>query len=173
MNINQLLEDKSINAIQKRKQISKAIESNLLTLVEIKTVDIDDKGVGIILEAMEALSRLNSEIADIEWLNYACTHILSNSNTVKREASRVVGNVAHLFPDSLSDTVEKLLKNANNDGTVVRWGSAYALGRIILIPQYANNNLFDTLVNLAEQETENGVKNQYLTGIKKAKRLRK
>ena len=173
MDINHLLKDKSTKATQKREQISNAIESNQVTLGKIKTVDIDDKGVGIILEAMEAVSRLNAEIADIEWLNYAGAHIASNSNTVKREASRVVGNIAYLFPDSLSDTVQKLLKNINNDSTVVRWGSAYALGRIILIPRYANSELFDMLVDLVEQETQNGVKNQYLTGIKKAKQLRK
>ena len=173
MDINHLLEDKSIKTAQKRDQISDAFENGTITVSNMKTYVIDDKGVGIILEAMEAVSRKNPEASDIEWLDYAGKHILSSSNTVKREALRVVGNIAHLFPDSLFDVVQTLLKNTNNDGTVVRWGSAYALGRIILIPQYANSDLFDTLVDLAEQETENGVKSQYLTGLKKANRLRK
>ena len=111
MNTTQLLEDKSIKATQKRDQISDAIENRIITVSEIKIYTIDDKGAGIILEAMEAVSR-------------------------KR-------------------------------------GSAYALGRIILIPEYANSKLFDMLTALAEQETENGVKNQYLAGLKKAKKLLK
>ena len=173
MNVNQLLMDKSIKAIQKREQLSSAIENKIITVGEIKATVTDDKGVGIILEAMEEVSRKNPEASDVEWLNYACAHILSDTNTVKREASRVVGNIACLFPDSLTETIHNLLKNTKDEGTVVRWGSAYALGRIILIPQYATSGLFDTLIDLAEQEAENGVRNQYLAGIKKAKRLQR
>ena len=173
MNINQLLADKSIKATQKREQISNAIESKIVTVEEIKVVATDDKGIGIILEAMEAVSRNNPEVASIDWLNYACVHILSNANTVKREASRIVGNIGGLFPDDLAEAIQNLLDNTKDESTVVRWGSAYALGRIILIPQYANSNLFELLTVLAEQETENGVKNQYLNGLKKAKRFRK
>ena len=173
MNIPHLLSDKSIKASQKREQISNSIENNNITIEEIKKFTTDDKGIGTILEAMEALSQKNPEIADIEWLNYACANILSKSNTVKREASRVAGNIAHLFPDSIAETIRNLLKNTKDESTVVRWGSAYALGRIILISQYANSVLFDKLVDLAENEIENGVKNQYLSGLKKAKKLLK
>jgi hypothetical protein len=61
------------------------------------------------------------------------TYISSSSNSLKREASRVVGNIAHLFPDNLDDAIKMLMDNTNSDVTVVRWGSAYALGRVILI----------------------------------------
>jgi hypothetical protein len=46
------------------------------------------------------------------------------------------------------------------------------MSRIIRIPHYANSELFDTLTDLSEQEQENGVKNQLLGGLKKAKKLR-
>ena len=173
MNISHLLADKSIKAIQKREQISAAIENNVITVGEINTYAIDNKGVGLILEAMEAVSRRKPGAADIEWLNYAGAHISSTSDAVKREASRVVGNIAYLFPDSIAGAIRDLLNNTKAEGTVVRWGSAYALRRIILIPQYANSNLFDALTKLAENETESGVKNQYLNGLKKAWKLLK
>jgi len=43
---------------------------------------------------------------------------------VKREASRVVGNIAHLFSDDLETAIHSLMENTKNDGTVIRWGSA-------------------------------------------------
>ena len=173
MDILYLLADKSIKATEKREQIAQALENGETTVKEIKTYALDDKTVGIILEAMESVSRTRPQAADIEWLNYAGTYITAASNTVKREASRVVGNISHLFPDKIDGLLPSLLENTKSDGTVIRWGSAYALGQIVRIPKFANSNLFDVLTDLAEQEAENGVKNQYSNGLKKAKQLRK
>jgi len=44
------------------------------------------------------------------------------------------------------------------------------LGRIVATPDYANSDLFEKVVKLAEAENENGVKNQYLAGLKKAEK---
>jgi hypothetical protein len=173
MDILALLNDKSIKSTEKREQIAKAIIIGSITVKDLKTYEFDEKKAGIVLEAMESISRDNLGVIDKEWLNYAESYISSSSNSLKREASRVVGNIAHLFPDSLDDAIKMLMDNTKNDGTVVRWGSAYALGRIILIPKYTNGKLFDVLTDLAERETENGVKNQYLGGLKKANKLRK
>ncbi|MDR0819889.1 MAG: HEAT repeat domain-containing protein [Oscillospiraceae bacterium] len=173
MDIAALLNDKSIKSTDKREQIANAIRAGEISVKDIRTAGFDEKKTGIILEAMESVSRDNSDVVDIEWLSYAEAYISSSSNSLKREAARVVGNIAGLFPDSLDDSIKMLIENTKNDGTVVRWGSAYALGRIILIPKYADSELFDVLTDLAERETESGVKNQYLGGLKKAKKLKK
>lgn len=65
-----------------------------------------------------------------------------------------------------------MIQNTQDEGTVIRWGSAYALSRIIVIPQYANSSLFERIQDLCEKENENGVKNQYVKAIKKAEKLR-
>ena len=64
------------------------------------------------------------------------------------------------------------MENTKHESTVVRWGSAYALARIIQIPKYANNELYDVIEDLCEQETDNGVKNQFANGLKKAKKIK-
>lgn len=69
-------------------------------------------------------------------------YILSSDNSCKREASRIVGNLANKFPTKLENAITALLQNAGNDGTVIRWASAYALSRIITIPHYAKSPLF-------------------------------
>jgi hypothetical protein len=78
-----------------------------------------------------------------------------------------------MFPNNLETAIQNLLENTKNEGTVIRWASAYALAKIIQIPQHANSELYDTLNELYEQEQENGVKNQLQNGLKKAKRLKK
>jgi len=175
MDIVSLLDNKTIKAIEKREQIAEAIRMKSITIQDIQSVKdvLDDKKMALVLEAMEAVTGKNPETADIEWLKFVENFIASASNNLKREASRVVGNIAHIFPDGLEATIPCLMENTANDGTVVRWGSAYALARIIQIPQYANSELFGILTDLCEQEQENGVKNQYANGLKKAKKLRK
>jgi hypothetical protein len=172
MDIVSIINDKSLKSTDKREQIADALRAGKITVQEIESGGFDEKGIGLILEAMESVSGRDPDLADSEWLAFAKTYILSKSNSLKREASRVVGNIAHRFPGDLEDVIQMLMENTKNDGTVVRWGSAYALGRIILIPEFANSDLFDLLADLAEQEPENGVRNQYLNGLKKAKKLR-
>ena len=173
MDIAHLLSDKTTKAIQKREHIVYAIERHQISITALRACATDDKSTGVILEAMESVSKHAPSVADIEWLHYAIEHISSKSNTVKREASRVVGNIAHLFPDHIANAVEKLMANTGNPGTVVRWATAYALGQIVRMPRYANSELFDAVDTLAKCETETGVKNQYLSGLKKGVKIRK
>jgi hypothetical protein len=109
----------------------------------------------------------------LDWLVFVQNFITSKSNNLKREASRIVGNIADLFPDNLEVAIQNLMSNTEDGSTVIRWGSAYALSRIIHVPKYANSDFYDILTDLCEREQENGVKNQLLNGLKKAKKLKK
>jgi hypothetical protein len=174
MDIISLLNNETMKALEKRQEIVKAIQTQLITIKEIqasKTV-LDDKKLALVLEAMEAVSSKTPEIANLDWLKFAQEHITSKSNSIKREASRIVGNIAHLFSNDLETAIQNLLENTKNEGTVIRWASAYALAKIIQIPQHANSGLYDILNGLCEQEQENGVKKQILNGLKKAKQLK-
>jgi hypothetical protein len=174
MDIISLLNSKNLASIERREEIAQAIRLKIISIQELQPLKaiLDDKKMALVLEAMEEVTEKNPEIADIKWLEFAQGFIAAKSNSLKRESSRIVGNIAHLFPLSLEAAIESLMQNTRSGGTVVRWGSAYALGRIIMISQYANSKLFDILSDLCEQEEENGVKNQYLNGLKKAKKLR-
>ena len=169
-----LLENSSLKSIEKRKMIEEAINSNATTINDIKAFKnvVDDKKMAIILEAMEAVTAKNPKIADLEWLEFCQEFILSPSNNLKRESSRIVGNIAHLFPNDLEMPIRMLMANTKNDSKVIRWGSTYAFARIIAIPQHANSELYERLKELCEREQDNGVKNQLLSGLKKAKKLR-
>lgn len=53
-----------------------------------------------------------------------------------------------LYPNDLDKPIKSLLNNANDNGTVVRWSAAYALSRIIILPEYANSKLYNQLVEI-------------------------
>ena len=133
---------------------------------------MNDREITKELEVIEAASRDNPTAVTESDFNLAMQFIDSENNAQKREASRVVGNGAAAFPEKLDEVIPKLLKNTKNTGTVVRWSAAYALGRIVALPEYANSDLFDTVTKLAAAETDNGIKNQYLAGLKKAEKQR-
>ncbi len=175
MDLANILCTKELKAVERRLKIAEALRMGTISIEEIIKIasDSDDKSIATVLEAMEEVTGKDPNIATIEWLQFAETHIDSKSNNLKREASRIIGNVAHLFENNLDVSIRKLLENTTNEGTVVRWGSAYAFARIIVLPCFANSPLFDKLTQICETETENGVKNQYIKGLKKALKLRK
>jgi hypothetical protein len=173
MSIINVLHDKGKKAVEKRALLVEGIRKNTLSIEDVTVLaDMTEKDIGIVLEAMEEVSRIEPTFSSTVWLSFAEKYIEADNNTLKREASRVIGNIASLYADGLDGIVPKLLANSGDDGTVVRWGSGYALGRIILIPQYAKSDLFEKLVTIAEAEQENGVRNQYVSGLKKAKKIR-
>jgi len=167
----ELLKDASLTAVEKREAIAREIESGEIGIRQIERASetLGEKGLAILLESMEAVSLRNPGLAEIGWLRFAGRWIDSASGSVKREASRLVGNLAARFPNDLSPAIEKLLENTSDSGTVVRWASAYALARIVVLPEYAGGDLVQTVTAIAEREQNGGVKNQYLKALKRVK----
>ena len=136
MDVIEALHDKGKKAVEKRDLIVEGILDKTLFVEEIADLPgMTEKDVGIILEAMEEVSRTEPSLSSIAWLSLAEKYIEADNNTLKREASQVIGNIASQYAERLDSIIPKLLANSNNDGTVIRWGSGYALGRIILIPK--------------------------------------
>lgn len=175
MNIIEVLESKELKSIDKRGVIADALNEGELTVPQIvELVDaINAKKLPIVFEAIEAVTNSDAEKCELSWLQFATDNISSEHHTIKREASRIIGNIAHQFPHHLDKAIGSLLVNTKNESKVVRWGSAYAFAGIIVIPAYANSDLFDQLTEIANSEVENAVKNQYLKALKKAATFRK
>jgi HEAT repeat protein len=89
---------------------------------------------------------------------------------IKWESAKVMGNIAKIFPEDLSNAIESLLVNAKSDGTVVRWASAFALGEILKLKLEYNTALLPQIEKLSDAEEDNGVKNKYLGAIKKIRK---
>lgn len=174
MTIPEIMNNKSLKRLEKRTFLAEAIinrECNFSIILEA-CESLPEKNISLLLEAIEEVSRSKEFTLDADYLDLAEKYILSSDNSCKREASRIVGNLANKFPTKLDNAIAALLQNTKNDGTVIRWASAYALSRIIILPQYAKSPLFEQISDLCAKENESGVKNQYIKALKKAEKMR-
>lgn len=172
MNPELLLQDATINAKAKAAQIGKWLLNKELLVDELidfaKNQDTVNKATCI--EAMEYATKKIPEIATRNLLNYATNSLKSVTPRVKWESAKVIGNIAKLFPDDLKKTVANLLANTENQGTVVRWATAFALAEILKLKTSLNTTLVAAIENIYKNEADNGVKKKYLEGLKKFKK---
>lgn len=169
MRLADIFKDKSIKKIDARAMIVDGILRGDYTVEEIESTshELKENKISTILEAIEEISNKGLIVLSLEYLEFAIKYISSKENSCKREASRIVGNLASQYPQAVWDCIPALLDNTKADGTVIRWGSAYALSRIILLDEYRNTNLYEKLVTICDNEQDNGVRNQYLKAFKK------
>ena len=175
MNIIELLKDKSFKGTERRQAVVNMIVSGELTVNEVAAIATNngEKQIATILEAVEEVSNKHLCPLEAAWLQWAEPYISSENNSCRREASRIVGNMAAQYPDLLDEAIERLMKNTSDEGTVIRWAAAYALSRIVILDRYAKSDLYDRLVAVCDREEDNGVKNQYLKALKKAAKIKK
>ena len=168
-----LLTQKDVKKIEVREQLVSAIADGSFSLEDFKSRagELNDKQTATFLEAVEAVTGKKLRLLSADYLHFAEQYILSDNNSCKREASRIVGNMAADYPEELETAVSALLKNTVDSGTVVRWGSAYALARIIMLEHYRNSGLVQTVRDIYEVEEESGVKNQYNKALRKIKAI--
>lgn len=174
MTIKQIIDDKTIKRLEKRNALIEGILNRNFDFSAVTAACslLPEKKISLLLEAIEEVSRSKEFALEEDYLKLSESYILSSDPSCKREASRIVGNLAAAFPENLDHAITALMQNANHDGTVIRWASAYALSRIVIIPQYARGPLFEQISNLCEKEKETGVKNQYSKALKKAQKIR-
>ena len=173
MDVFEILNDKSIKKLEARKLIADSISDGSFSLSDFsgRAEELKDRQTATFLEAVESVTGQKDSRLGVEYLKFVEKYILSDNNSCKGEASRIVGNMAHLYPDELGVAIEALLKNTSVSGTVVRWGSAYALARIIVLERYRNSDLVNTVRDIYEAEQENGVRNQYAKALKRIKAI--
>lgn len=175
MSIVELLKDKSLKGTERRQAVVNMIVAGELTVNDVAAISaiIGEKQIATVLEAVEEVS--NKRLCPLEsaWLQWAMPSISSENNSCRREASRIVGNMAAQHPDLLNDAIEPLMRNTSDEGTVIRWAAAYAFSRIVVLDRFAKSDLYDRLVAVCDREEDNGVKNQYLKALTTAAKIRK
>ncbi len=119
------------------------------------------------IEAIEYATKTNPEIATIECLNFVAASLKEKAPRVKWESARVIGNIAHRFPEKLDIAINNLIINSKHNGTVVRWSSAYALGQIIKTKNENTKYLIPIIETLCVSEEKNSIKKIYSDALKK------
>ena len=95
----------------------------------------------------------------IEYINYKAPR-------VKWGIPESIGYLAKTYPDEVAKAVPKLLENAKNKSTVVRWCAAFGLTNIAKNNLKLQDGLVEKFNQLIEIEQNNGVKNVYLKALK-------
>lgn len=119
------------------------------------------------IEALEFATKQKPAIADKKCFLFVSTALTAKAPRVKWESARVIGNVAHLFPDNLDEAIKNLLVNSEHEGTVVRWSAAFALGEILKLRTKYNNQLMPAIEAIIGREEKNSIKKIYLEAVKK------
>lgn len=172
MALAELLSDKTKKAKEKVETISRWLLEDSLPTEELIVFaeKAKDPEKATCIEAIEFATRQDSKIADENVFAFVTKTLKEKAPRVKWESAKVIGNIVHLFPTKLSKPITNLLANTENDGTVVRWATAFAIGEILKLKTKHNKDLMHAVEALCEREQDNGVKKKYLDAIKKAKK---
>lgn len=172
MTLEEIFKDKTIKAKAKVAQIGEWLLNGELPTDELLAFAETQNAVNkaTCIESLEYATKKKPEMADESVFVFATKALKEEEPRIKWESAKVIGNIAKLFSGDLSKSIDGLLKNAENNGTVVRWASAGALGEILKLKTAHNVKLLPQLEKLAEKEEDNGVKKKYLDAIKKAKK---
>lgn len=169
MIIESILKDKNLKPKQKTELLVANFNSCKIKMIEILEFasKSKDSEKATCIEVLEFCTKSNPKVATLDCLNFATENLKSKAPRVKWESAKVIGNIAHIFPDKLDDTVTNLLENTKHSGTVVRWSAAFALGEIIKTKHPKTLKLIPALKNILESEEKNSIKKIYLSALKK------
>jgi hypothetical protein len=126
---------------------------------------------GYYLEALELITQESPKFIDGH-LDFIVFQISANGPSIKREAAKVIANVAGTFPDKVIKAIPALLENAEDEGTVVRWSAAKGLAEIAIGNPDSRKKLLGIFDKILKREENNGVKNIYVKAIKKISKMK-
>jgi HEAT repeat protein len=171
MNIDELLITKAIKPKEKTEAISNMLLDKSLSIHKLIEIVENQKDPikATCIEAIEFATKINPSIADETTLNFVSITLTAKAPRTKWESAKVIGNIAHLFPDKLDKAIINLIANTEHEGTVVRWSAAFALGEILKMKTKHNSELISVAENLSINEEKNSIRNIYLKALKKLK----
>ena len=170
MDFQELLSNKSL----KPKEITETLSNWVLDNPDTVNQLIDfaktakDPAKATCIEALEFATNSKPGIATSGCLEFVSKTLAEKAPRVKWESARVVGNIAHLYPEQLDEAVKNLIANTEHPGTVVRWSAAFALGQIIKIKTSRNKDLIPLIESICNKEEKNSIRKIYIAALKKA-----
>ncbi len=120
---------------------------------------------GHLIESLEYVSQEKPEII-VPHFDFVLSCLAHKAPRIRWESARTIANLAKKFPDEASKAIPSLLKNTNDQGTVVRWSTALALGEIAKYNQKIRKQLLPLFEKIVKNEEGNGVKNVYIKALK-------
>jgi HEAT repeat protein len=172
MTISELLNDKQVKPKDKTEIISSWILSGSISVKELIKFATSSKDPvkATCIEALEFATKITPEIATLDCLAFVSTSLAEKAPRIKWESAKVIGNIAHLFPDNLGTAIRNLLSNTEHPGTVVRWSAAFALGQVLKLNTKVNKALLPAIENICQREEKNSIRKLYFAAVKKVEK---
>lgn len=169
MTIDDLFKDKTTKAKEKVTILGQWLSDKKITSDELISYSLTAKDPvkASCIEAFEYATKENPAIANEKVLAFATEHLTHKAPRIKWESAKVIGNIAHRFPDKLETAIGHLLENTEHEGTVLRWSAAFSLGEILKLKTPLNKDLLPTLIAISERDDKNSIRKIYLDAIKK------
>lgn len=157
---------------EKTEAIGKALLDGTLTVDALIEFAAESKEAqkATCIEAIELVTKQKPSVANDKVFKFVAGTLADKAPRVKWESARVIGNTASLFSSQVSKAIPDLLANAEHEGTVVRWSTAYALGEILKLKTALNKDLLPAAEAICEREEKNSIKKIYLSAMKKVKK---
>jgi hypothetical protein len=157
------------SGMKPKERIVRLADSVKKGLIPISAViDYYEKGStaekGDCIEAMEFVSEEKPEMISTR-LDFVIGQLNHAAPRVKWESARILGNAARNDSDRLGKAIPKLLANAKDEGTVVRWSAARALTELAIRNSGHRKKLLPQFKRLLKSENNNGVKKIYLKAV--------
>ncbi len=169
MDLKSILLDKQIKAKEKTEAISGLLLENKINMDELmQAASIsNDSEKATCIEAIEYATKIKPTVATLACLKYVSKTLTEKAPRIKWESAKVIGNIAHLYPNKLDEAIKNLLVNTESNGTVVRWSAAFALGEILKLQTSKNKTLIPAIKTISDREEKNSIKKIYLAALKK------
>ncbi|RQV97487.1 hypothetical protein EH220_04550 [bacterium] len=120
---------------------------------------------GTCISALTVIAEENPALLK-EHIGFCITQIGHKAPRVKWEASQIIGHLAKAYPDKVKDAIPALKQNTEDEGTVVRWSTAFALTEIAKSNPAAHTQLVTYIKKLEQSEENNGVRKIYTKALK-------
>jgi hypothetical protein len=175
MDLHTFFKDKSIKPSAKTGILATALQSAQLSQEDLVSfaATAKDAVLGTCIEALEYVTKTEPAFLKLATLDFVISCLSNPAPRVRMESGRVIANVIPLFPVRSEAAVAALLPNTADEGTVVRWSAATALGQILLLRLPLNESLIPAATNIMEQEEKNSIKKIYAAALKKCQSARK
>ncbi len=120
---------------------------------------------GTCADAMKHISKDEPEILST-YIDELIKYINYDAPRVKWGVPETIGNLAQKFPKEVEKAIPKLLVNAKDKSTVVRWCAAYGLAEIAKNNIKTQRELIPKFEEISKNEANNGVRNIYVNALK-------
>lgn len=152
---------------EKQEQLAAALKSGQVSIQNLITYyqSAKDAQKGTLLSALTQATKENQDFPK-DHIDFVVNQIAHKAPRVKWESSEIIANIAEKYPEKAALAIPNLIGNIGNEGTVVRWSTAYALTAIAKHNKKASEQLATLFEEQLEKEENNGVRKIYEKALK-------